>query len=148
MNEREVPLKRETQSADSNDGADIPSPDATPLYTRQSEAERPETQAELSETPSLPDSFGELVKGLSQSVEEGGLLSYALAEQFGSLEHCDLCERPIIEVPTLAEAIAGQYGAADEGRLVLEDAIRRSTLEQANESSPNFCSYHGQITSE
>ncbi|MGE0134172.1 MAG: hypothetical protein AB7L91_13545 [Dehalococcoidia bacterium] len=148
MNERDVPLKRETQFADSNDGADIPSPDATPLYARQSEAEHPETEAELSEAPDLPDSLDALVAGLSHSVEEGGLLSYALAERFGALEHCDLCERPIIEVPTLAEAIAVEYRAGDEERLAIEDAIRRSSLEQANESSPNFCSYHGQITSE
>ena len=37
---------------------------------------------------------------------------------------------------------------ADDERLPFEDAIRRSPLEQANESAPNFCSYHGQITSE
>ncbi len=151
MNERastpEQP-RHETESADSNDGVTIPSPDATPLYARQSEEDRPETEAELTVAPDLPSSLSDLTDGLNRSVEDGGLLSYALADSLGALEHCDLCGRPIIQVPTLAAALAERYETGDEDRLAFEDAIRRSPLEQANESTPNFCSYHGQITSE
>ncbi|HRC62946.1 MAG TPA: hypothetical protein PLX85_06955 [Dehalococcoidia bacterium] len=149
MNEPETaPVKRETQFADSNDGAEIPSPDAAPLYARQDDADHPETPAELHVAPVLPAEPGAATEGLLRGIEEGGLLSYALAERFGALEHCDRCGRPIIEVPTLATALATHYSVGDEERLAFEDAIRRSSLEQANESSPNFCSYHGQITSE
>jgi len=149
MNERDAtPATRETQFADSNDGATIPSPDAAPLYARQSDEDRPETEAELSVAPELPSSPQDLTDGLARGVEDGGLLSYALAERFGALGHCDLCGRPILEVPALAGALATEYGVGDEERLAFEDAIRRSPLEQADESAPNFCSYHGQITSE
>lgn len=149
MNEREpTPVKRETRFADSNDGVEIPSPDATPLYARQADADHPETPAELNRAPELPEEPSVAMRGLSSSVEEGGLLSYALAERFGALGHCDRCGRPMLEVPTLAAALVEEYGTGDEDRLAFEDAIRRSTLEQADESSPNFCSYHAQITSE
>lgn len=149
MNERDATqVKRETEFADSNDGVEIPSPDAAPLYARQADEDRPETEAELSVAPELPPSPRHLTDGLARSVEDGGLLSYALAERFGALGHCDLCGRPILEVPALAGALATEYGVGDEERLAFEDAIRRSPLEQANESTPNFCSYHGQITSE
>lgn len=149
MNDPEAaPVKRETQFADSNDGASIPSPDAAPLYARQSEEDRPETDAELNEVPDLPSSPMGLTDGLTRSVEDGGLLSYALAERLGALGHCDRCGRPVLQVPVLAGALATHYGTGDEDRLAFEDAIRRSPLEQADESAPNFCSYHGQITSD
>lgn len=141
-------VRRETLSADSNDGAHIPSPDAEPLYARQADADRPESERELTATPDLPLALTGLGDRLSRSVEDGGLLSYALADQFGALGHCDLCGRPILQVPAFAAALASHYEAPEETRLAFEDAIRRSTLEQANESTPNFCSYHGQITSE
>jgi len=112
MNEREAAAspRRETQFADSNDGADILSPDAAPLYARQPDDDRPETEAELTVAPDLPSSLGELTDGLTRSVEDGGLLSYALAERLGALGQCDRCGRPIIQVPALAAALAEQYG--------------------------------------
>lgn len=146
--EEEAQVRRETQFADSNDGARIPSPDAVPLYARQSKDDHPETRAELTVAPDLPSSPRDLTDGLTRSVEDGGLLSYALAERFGALGRCDRCGRPIIQAPTLAAALADDYGVGDEDRASFEDAIRRSSLEQANESTPNFCSYHGQVTSE
>lgn len=148
MGRQPDPVGRETSFADSNDGAEIPSGDAEPLYARQADADRPESKRELTEVPELPLSSIGIEDRLSRSVEDGGLLSYALADQFGALGHCDLCGRPILQVPTFAAALASQYEVPDETCLAFEDAIRRSTLEQANESSPNFCSYHGQITSE
>jgi hypothetical protein len=145
---RETPLKRETESADTNDGAVVQSPDAEPLYARQNEAEHDESRLELEATVELPDSVAALLDGIGRSVEEGGLLSYALADRFGALERCDRCGRPIIEPPTLAAALADEYRTGDEDRVAIEDAIRTSSLELGNEYAPNFCSYHGQITSE
>lgn len=148
QNESEAPPDSETRFADSNDGVEVASPDGEPLYARQSQAEHPETDLELHEAPDLPSGVAELTAGLSRSIEDGGLLSYALAARFGALGHCDLCGRPFIHAPALAAALATEHGIADDERLPFEDAIRRSPLEQANESAPNFCSYHGQITSE
>ncbi len=140
---------RETAAfADTNDDAVVTSPSAEPLYARQASTDHEETDLELEVALPLPDAPELLLDGLSRSVEDGGLLSYRLAESYGALEHCDRCGRPIIEVPTLAAALAEKYGVGDEQRLAFDDAMRRSTLEVGNDYAPNFCSYHGQITSE
>lgn len=144
----EMRTKRETQFADSNDGVEVPSPDAEPLYARQSEEQRHESRVEHEVTAPLPDNVPELIDGLSRSVDGGGLLSYALAEGFGALERCNLCGRPIIEPPALSAALAEQYRTGEPDRVAIEDAIRRSDLELADDYTPNFCSYHAQITSE
>lgn len=146
--DREHPPQRETLAADSNDGAEITSPDAEPLYTRQSDDEREHTQLELEALHPLPGTPDELLEGLTRSVEAGGLLSYPLAEQFGALGHCDRCGRPMIQAPALAVALSHEYHLGEEESAAFEDAIRRSSLELGDEFSPNYCSYHGQITSE
>ena len=145
---REHPPHRETLAADSNDGAEVTSPDAEPLYARQAHDDRDHSQLELEALPPLPETPQALLEGLSRSVEAGGLLSYPLAEQFGALEHCDRCGRPMVQAPTLANALAHEYHVGEEECAAFENAIRRSSLELGDEYSPNFCSYHGQITSE
>jgi hypothetical protein len=146
--DREMRTKRETLFADSNDGAEVPSPDAEPLYSRQTEGQRDESRVEHEVNPTLPDSVPKLLEGLSHSVEEGGLLSYPLAGKFGALEHCDLCGRPMIEPPALSTALMERYRTGEENRAAFEDAIRRSGMELADDYTPNFCSYHAQVTSE
>jgi hypothetical protein len=141
-------LKRETQFADSNDGAEVPSPDAQPLYARQTDRQRDESRLEHEVSPLLPESVPELLEGLAHSIDDGGLLSYPLAERSGALEYCDRCRRPIIEPPTLSRALMEQYRTGEEDRVAIEDAIRRSGLELADDFTPNFCSYHAQVTSE
>lgn len=149
MNERKTDgPPQEAVFADSNDDAVVTTPSAEPLYARQSSTEHDESDLELEVALPLPDSPDLLVDGLAHSVEEGGLLSYRLAENHGALSYCDRCGRPIIQVPTLAAALAEQYGVGDEQRVRFDDAMRRSTLELGNDYAPNFCSYHGQITSE
>lgn len=77
--DRQTSLKRETEFADTNDGAVVESPDAEPLYARQTEAEHNETRLELEAIPDLPEELSALLDGIACSVEEGGLLSYAMA---------------------------------------------------------------------
>lgn len=134
--------------ADSNDGAVVPSFDAQPLYTRQPEGMHPEVREEEDNPPDLPESPDDALAGLASSVEDGGLASYALAAAYEAVYHCDRCGRPIIEVAALAEGLAQHWGLDEVGRMSFEDALRRTGLELGNDFAPNFCSYHGQITSE
>ncbi|MEZ4503932.1 MAG: hypothetical protein R3C39_15015 [Dehalococcoidia bacterium] len=78
----------------------------------------------------------------------GGPLTYELAGEIDALHHCDVCQQPIIDIEVVADWLLGQYGEPEERRADVEEALRRSGLEVGDPLSPNYCSYHAQITSE
>ncbi len=98
----------------------------------------------------LPDTLDELLGALEtgRATDEGLVpLSYAFADALESLRRCDVCQRPIVDAEVMATTLAEHYGA-DDDRQRIEDALRSSELETGDTLSPNYCSFHGQITSE
>lgn len=97
----------------------------------------------------LPDTLDELLQALeSGHATDEGLrpLSYHFAASLDSVRECDVCHRPIVDAEVLATTLAEHYG--DDDRQRIEDALRSSELETGDTLSPNYCSFHGQITSE
>ena len=94
------------------------------------------------------DQFLAAVEAARTADPPGGPLSYELADELGALHHCDEGDEPILDVGRLATELLKRYGASERRRGDLERAIRRSGLEIGDHLSPNYCSYHGQITSE
>lgn len=99
----------------------------------------------------LPESMERLLIQVAAATEggnPGGPLTYEWAASIGALHHCDVGGEPIIDLPSVADWLLDHYGAEDERRADIEEAIRRSGLEVGDPLSPNYCSYHAQITSE
>jgi len=109
----------------------------------------PSINAEYAAT--LPGTLDELVHALEEghATDEGLVpLSYHFAEAMESLRHCDVCRNPIADPEVLATTLADHYGVDATERQRIEDALRASELETGDTLSPNYCSYHAQITSE
>ena len=101
--------------------------------------------------PQLPSTLDELLTTIDAARAAdppGGPLTYELADALGALHHCDVGGEPILDVERLADDLLKRYGEPEERRAEVEDVIRRSGLEVGDFLSPNYCSYHAQITSE
>ena len=96
----------------------------------------------------LPDTLEELIEVLEQAWETGGSLVYELATSVGAVHRCDVCDTLIVGVKSLVDTLAAYYALDAEARLHLRNAVARSGLEIGDNLSPNYCSYHAQITSE
>ena len=100
------------------------------------------------EIGNLPDTLERFIDALDQAREPRGSPIYDLVTSLGAAHRCDVCDTPIIEVKGLVDILAAYYSLNPEGRRQLRDAIMRSGLEIGDNLSPNYCSYHAQITSE
>ena len=104
----------------------------------------------------LPDRFDRLLEELREvdpldhdrGDGEVESLIYRAARAGDALHRCDVCRRLIVEVQGTVDHLAGHYGLGDAQRAALEEAIMRTDVEVGDTLSPNYCSYHAQITSE
>ena len=99
----------------------------------------------------LPSSLEDLISDLEAANREHrlGPATPEAAALLGAARSCDVCGRTIVDVSVLTEALLARYDSRDEvARRRLVDLLRRSPLETGDNLSPNYCSYHAQITSE
>src|SRR5438270_12642685 len=104
----------------------------------------------------LPTRFDELLTALERvdpldhEREDAQIesLIYRVAAESDSLHRCDVCRRLIVEVEGLVADLSERYQLTDERKLALREAIMRTGVEIGDTLSPNYCSEHGQITSE
>jgi hypothetical protein len=75
-------------------------------------------------------------------------LIYRIAAESSSLHRCDVCRKLIVEVNGVVAYLAERYQLTEGRQLELRDAIMRTGIEIGDTLSPNYCSEHGQITSE
>ncbi|MDA1010010.1 MAG: hypothetical protein O2888_00890 [Chloroflexi bacterium] len=97
----------------------------------------------------LPDTLDELLEAIEMGhATDEGLrpLSYHFAASLDSVRECDVCHRPIVDADVMATTLAEHYGTDDRQRI--EDVLRSSELETGDTLSPNYYSFHAQITSE
>ncbi len=96
----------------------------------------------------LPSSAQGLLDGLRSASAPGGPLTYEVIERLGAMRGCDCCGAPIVLLDGLIEALVEHYSLQGDERQGLERAVTASGLEFGDNLSPNYCSYHAQITSE
>ena len=102
----------------------------------------------MAQLPPTLDELIAVIEAAQDGEDHAGRITYEFADRLGALRHCDVCGRPIVEITVLVGELLEHYGLnADTGGR-LEDALRRSRLEAGDTLSPNYCSYHAQITSE
>lgn len=95
--------------------------------------------------PSLAERLERLTAGDEE--EQRSLLQHA--ETLGAVHRCDRCGKMIVEPEATAEAAAEQCDGVDaDDQPAIVEAIRASGVEVGDPLSPNFCSYHAQVTSE
>ncbi len=104
----------------------------------------------------LPDRFERLLEELREvdpldherADEDVESLVYRAARTGDALHRCDVCGRLIVEVDGTVAFLGAHYGLDDDQRTALGEAIMRTEVETGDTLSPNYCSYHAQITSE
>ena len=104
----------------------------------------------MSSTADLPEELEALLEAVERAASKGesGPISYDTAARMGALRGCDVCARPIVDVGVLADRIMAHYGRANGLARRLREALQHSPLESGDNLSPNYCSYHAQISSE
>ena len=99
----------------------------------------------------LPPSLDELIAAIQadqRGENRAGPLTYELAGELAALRYCDVCGRPIVGIDALTQGLLAHYGRQGTPDARLTRALRGTHLETGDTLSPNYCSYHGQITSE
>jgi hypothetical protein len=104
----------------------------------------------MSSAADLPAGLEALLEAveLAASKRESGPITYDVADRMGALHACDVCARPIVKIDVLVARVMAHYARGNELARRLREALLRSPLESGDNLSPNYCSYHAQISSE
>jgi len=104
----------------------------------------------MSSAADLPEELEALLEAIELAVSKGesGPITYDVADRIGALHACDVCARPIVEIDVLVTRVVAYYARGNGLARRLREALFRSPLEFGDNLSPNYCSYHAQISSE